>query len=312
MAGSSNENRVYHGDFSGQIRVEQVEHDGRTTVDIISPKVERTTTPTSSSSITESEKITVKTETSSEGERAEPDVVKIKKERIKVDDESLKRMPSYESFSPLLHVEDYIKFLERSERFMRAFGDACKIDVHGGILSEQTASRLVRILVTNTEENKIDVPILNIFQPLHHYFLASNLLFELKNGNHGNTSIFRIMYERRFEDDWFVMKQFKSDAKTVEELIASFNETYTFNVMQVINRMIMAKKIKTHTVSGRYIMRCVFFVVKMMIFPNIDEPETCMYLHENVKDKEMELRFLGRNVWLRKAWSLFYSVVKSG
>jgi hypothetical protein len=314
MAAFGNEEkRVYHGDFKGQVRVEQIEHDGRMTVDIIaSPKLERTTTPSSSSSITESEKSTrIKTESS--GEESQPDVVSVKREHILIDnDPSFPRMsPSKESFSPLLHVEDYIKFMDRAERFMIALGDACRIDVHGGILSEEVSTRLVKILLNDTEDNKIETSLINIFQPLHYYSFGIELLAELKDAVHGNAFIFKKMYEDRFNDNWFITKPFDHTKSDVIEFLTSFNQSYIFYVIQAINKLLMTKKIKSHSVSGRYIMRCIFFVVKMMIFPHIDAPETCVYLHENIRDADLETKFLGRNVWLRKAWTLFQTIIKS-
>ncbi len=315
MASASNDDHVYHGDFPGQVKIEieRVDQDGRTTVDITTPKLERVTTPSSSSSITESEKI--KKEPASGDETPELDTVRTRKERISKGDEDLEMMDkiplSKNTFSPLLYTEEYDKFTMRTEQFMRAFGKACRVDIHGGILSEKTMVRLTKILLVDKDNDKLNISLINLFYPIHNYFASIKLLGGLKMHDRGNIALLKRMYNRMHDVEWFDTKPFQKDVPEASDVMVSFNEHYTFYVMQAINRMLIAKKIKSHTISGRYIMRCIFTIVTIMIFPNIDEPETCFDLHEQIRGKEMEIKMLGRNVWLRKAWTMFISIIKT-
>lgn len=319
-ASSSNEVKVYHGDFVAPIRVEQIEREGRMTVDIISsPKVEKTPTPSSSSSssVTGSEPMSkgkesdVESEIPIKGEEESDFEGFIKKEKISPIKEPTKDIPMHEPlFSPLLHSMEYQKFEIRADRFMVEFGKACDPSINGGILSGQTCARLIKILINDTLENKINIPLFEIFVPLQNYHHSIHLFLDMLDYKTGNMGLFKQNYDRRKEEIWFEKIPFNHDASTQNDLFTSFNHSYIFYAIQVVNRMLMVKKLRTHTISGRYIMRCVFFVVKLMIFPNIDFPETYLQLPEPIKEKEFELKFLGRNAWLRQAWSLFQSMVK--
>jgi hypothetical protein len=318
---SSSEVTVYHGDFKAPVRVEQVERGDRMTVDIITtPKIERSATPSSSSSsITGSEpkikgrdsETESESESKSREEESETEDAFIKKEKTSPNKEPLKDLSMHEPlFSPLLHSMEYQKFAVRADRFMIEFGKTCNQQINGGILSGQSCARLIKILINDMEDNKISIPLMDIFVPLQQYHNSIYLFLEMLDDRGGNMRLFKENYDRRREEIWFLGKPFNHGATTQEDLFRSFSQFYIYYVIQVVNRMLIVKKLKTHTISGRYIMRCVFFVVKMMIFPNIDTPETYMQLPEPIKGKEFELKFLGRNAWLRQAWSLFESIVK--
>lgn len=317
MAASSSNPKDFHGEFSAPVSIyHEYDEDGKLViVDIINrPKSKGPSASSSSTSLTESEK-TFKRKEMSSPERSEsetePEDVKIKKEKVSPEKAPMKDIFMHDPhFSALLYAESYHKFVMRADRFMIEFGKECHPKTNGGILSGQTCARLIKILIAEQEDDKLDIPLFDLFMPLQNYHKSIHYFIDMLDINKGNCNLFKQNYDMRNEEIWYTTLPFDLNNQNEDQMLQSFNHFYLHHVVQVVNRMLICKKLRTHTISGRYIMRCVFFVVKLMLFPNINTPETYMQLQDTVKGKEFELKFLGRNAWLRQAWTLFQSIVK--
>lgn len=356
---------LYEGEFlteHGEIKVEQIEDEDKTSVRIIrdeeytpSSKISEeegylsdqpldivpiATTSTSSStastsSISESEEIKVKKERSDDDapifikKEKEGDKGKTMEEPIEIfDDEEIIESKDFRNVQhkwdekriDVTRINEFLGiFMEKivgktEDNFMNQFGYLCHISKNNGVVYPKIAEKLLNILFTddsrfNATENMLyRMMIFSLVQDFRYsdFKYISNIHPHVFMTNYSNIVT-------KNQEMWYLsFKALISSEDIIESdnyIFIQFVSDYILFVIQCINHLIINRKVNTHHVTERYIMECIFSVVKLMIFPNVGSQYTSCSMYDFIKTRDFEMEFMGRNVWLRQAWSLFLSVV---
>ena len=347
----SKETKIYHGEFkneNGEIRIEQIENpNDTTTIDIIrnmnrTPHIdeddnhERIKTEdndhhnkiiknnldspfsSSMSSISSSEASTSGVSSSNEiksedGENKSFDDEEERRKRrnfkkenkrkeIKMDDKIYRSIQK--KYDGDLQSQERIKIMYQSFQDNQLINFLKRINSLSCFLSPEDNVNVIKDL--NLDLNR------ELFS------LFSNFLYGLNFFNHELPdqfySMFFLVHKKIMNEDQIpvimIFKEISTDdhfEKTANDVMSN----YLFVVLQFIFYMLIKKKMIMHHISQRYIIKCIFSVVKLMLFPYQGDFKTSFPLFENIKNNEMQQEFIARNVWLRKAWSLLISIIYS-
>jgi len=352
---------LYEGEFlneHGEIKVEQVEDEEKTSVKVIRDEeytpssiiseeegylsdqpldivpISTSSTSSTTSSISESEEIKVKTERSED----EPIFIKKEKESEKgrtadqpieiFDDEEIIESKDFrnvhhkwdEKKIDMTRISEFLGiFMEKivgnvTDNFMNQFGSLCHISKNNGVIYPKIAEKLLNILFS--DDSRFNATENMLYRMMIFSLLQDFRYSDFKYISKLHAHIFMVNYNNivtKKHEIWYVpFKALISSEEILESdnyIFIQFVSDYLLFVIQCINHLIINRKVNTHHVTERYVMECIFSVVKMMIFPNIGSQSTSCSMYDFIKSRDFEMEFLGRNVWLRQAWSLFLSVV---
>jgi len=296
-------------------------------LDIVPITTTSTTSSTAStSSISESEEVKIKVE-----KPDEPVFIKKEKEPAEVieifDDEDIIDSKDFrnvhhkwdEKKLDMTRISEFLGiFMENivggEDNFMKQFGSLCVISRNNGVISPKIAERLLNHLFSDDER-------FNATENVLYRMMIFSLLqdFRYSDFNHAfkiHEHVFMTNYNNivsKKHDLWYVvLKAMISSEEIIESdnyIFVQFVSDYMLFVIQCINHLIINRKVNMHHVTERYIIECIFFMVKLMIFPNIGSQSTACSMYDFIKTRDFEMEFLGRNVWLRQAWSLLLSVL---
>lgn len=199
--------------------------------------------------------------------------------------------------------------------FMDIFGSLCDISSNNGLIYAKSAEKMLSKLFEN-DGRFSDIENLfykNLIFTLLQDFRYSDFQFLLHViPDIFNTNFTNIM-SKKTDKKWYIPLKSVITSQSLFESgniqFIQFVSDYMLYVIQCINHLLINRKINTHHITERYIMECVFAVIKIMIFPNNGSQFTSCSLYDFIKARDFEIEFLGRNVWLRQVWSLFVSVV---
>ena len=178
--------------------------------------------------------------------------------------------------------------------FLNILNRICDIDRNGGFLSQNSVKKLM-INILYDPESTVMLTELQLFGALE--------LPRLWREKNRSVGIFLKNLKAVLQKDqnWYMTNLFGDEYLNFYAII-----------IQTINRIIINKKMNSFLVTERFIIRTIFSIVKLVLFPNLNTAFTKYMLYEIKKDVNTdELTFLGRNMFLRNAWSMYISLMYS-
>lgn len=229
-----------------------------------------------------------------------------KKKRKERKNDGQKKPPNFYQIK-----EKYISFLEYiGNDFMNLFHILCDKKSNNGIIHAKITEKLLDQIFGYEKDKKDEIKNYLLDLQLNTNLIDEQFFSAIKN------QIFVDNYKKLSTDtkeDWYIKINYDKKISPREEdnFYNYFNNVYFSYVLQCINHMIINRKLNMHHITERFLIECIFSVVKLMVFPNVGESITATQLYTPVKTRDFELEFLGRNVWLRQAWTLYISVLYS-
>ena len=225
---------------------------------------------------------------------------------------------------PIFQRFFYITFENHDENlgFMFLFDRLCALAIsdknmpyNNGYISDSVANKLIKNIHNN---QKIVMEDHKEFKSQH---LDSNSIFNYLRWISSDFDLKELNIEQLFSTNlslliykqkrWFL--HFDQVVPKIE--FDSFPKEifYKFShyLIQCINHLLINRKLNMYFINDRYLIEVIFAVVKILLFYNDGSKfaKTDLY-HENVfKPKSFEEEFIGRNVWLRQAWTIYISVL---
>ena len=178
--------------------------------------------------------------------------------------------------------------------FLTILNRICVLDRNGGYLSQNSVKKLM-LHVLHDSESAVMLTELQLFGVLE--------LPRLHREKNRSIGIFlrNLKAVMQKDQNWFLTNLFADEYLNFYAII-----------IQTVNRILINKKLNSFLITERFVARTIFSAVQMIMFPNLNTPFTKYMLYEQKKDaNEQEMIFLGRNVFLRSAWSLFVTLMYS-
>ena len=178
--------------------------------------------------------------------------------------------------------------------FLNILNRICPIDSNGGYLSQNSVKKLM-LNVLHDSDSFTMLTELQLFGVLE----LPRLVREKQKSI--GTFLKNLKAVLNKDQDWYLTNMFPDEQLNFYAII-----------IQTINRILINKKLSSFLITERFVIRTIFSMVKLILFPNLNTGFTRYMLYETKKEfNEQELVFLGRNMFLRAAWSLFVSLVYS-
>lgn len=336
----SDPKNLYEGEFlnqNGEIEVKQIESDDKTTIKITrsNPSVATTEQTQITTPSTSSESLSISSaSTSGSGSdttiKKDPEEVKIlkeeesKKEFVDLQDIYIKDEPnkkkkkknigksSRKNFEDMKNL--YLEFLNHIKTdFMRLFHSLCHKKSNNGVIHDKISEQLLKNLFKMQKNSEYDSGIRFCLLDLQfNWGLIDDVFFDENKYMIFNDNFRKLLLDNLDTDWYYNIEYYKTISEKEEDNFYNFfNNVYFSLVFQCINHMLINRKINMHHITERFLIECIFSIVKLMVFPNIDGGITNTQLYNSVKARDFELEFLGRNVWLRQAWTMYISVLYS-
>ena len=197
-------------------------------------------------------------------------------------------------------IEYITNLYDKEKGVLKILNQICSLDANGGFLSNNSVKKIMKIMLYPSNSIKC----ITYLQKLLPFLTAS--LIEIERYSAPFVFGTNMRHTLNEEEEWYFDRMFSS----VEPKLDNYYLDFIMLIVQTINRLMINKKVNSNIVNERFMIRTIFSCIKNILFFNTNTSFTQTMLYEKKPTiSEKEAIFIGRNSFLRSAWSLFISLI---